>query len=96
MGGHKLHEKTRFPSVNWLKKNKKGIQRFIVDTTAYFAFWTVSSYIINVMIVQITLEQYMAISLMGTVNTIILARPYGWFLDWWRKKLGPSSADFLD
>lgn len=92
----KLHEKTGFPSKIWLKRNRKAIRRFIVDTTGYFAFWTASSYIINVMIVNITLEQYLAISVLGTVNTVILARPYGWFLDWWRKKFGSKNIILSD
>ncbi|MCJ7634476.1 L-alanine exporter AlaE [Candidatus Bathyarchaeota archaeon] len=96
MSGLKLQEKTRFPSSIWMKRNRKAIHRFIVDTSGYFSFWSVSSYIINVLIVKITLEQYLAISIIGTANTIILARPYGWFLDWWRKKLGPKSVFLSD
>jgi len=96
MSGLKFQERTGFPSSIWLRRNRKAVHRFVVDTIVYFSFWSVSSYIINVVIVGITLQQYVAISMVGTVNTIILARPYGWFLDWGRKKLGPKSPVLSD
>jgi hypothetical protein len=96
MSGLKFQKRTGFPSSIWLRRNRKAVHRFVVDTIVYFSFWSVSSYIINVVIVGVTLQQYVAISMVGTVNTIILARPYGWFLDWWRKKLGPKSPVLSD
>jgi len=65
---------------------KHAMKRYIVDTFAYIVFWSGITVIIQLFIVGITLEKFVASSLLGLVATILLAGIYGRFLDMIRNK----------
>ena len=65
----------------------RTLYRWAVDTSVYFIFWTLIGYIIQVVVVGITVTQYLSASFIGTIVTLLLVRVYTKFLDYVRYKL---------
>lgn len=70
-----------------LVSNHKSIYRWAVDTFSYLSFWTLIGYVIQVNMVGISVQQYILSSILGTIATLILARPFGKYLDFLRYRL---------
>ncbi len=62
------------------------LKKFAIDVLAYAIFWSSFSYLIQVFIVGIEWNKYVASSALGWVVTIVLAGPYGRFLDIFRRR----------
>jgi len=62
------------------------VKKFSVDTLAYMTFWSVFTYIIQVLIVGIELEKFVTSSALGFVLTILLGGLFGRYLDVFRQR----------
>ena len=63
------------------------LKRYFVDTFAYIVFWSGLTVIIQLFIVGIPIDKFVASSILGFILTVILSGLYGRFLDIIRNKL---------
>jgi CBS domain-containing protein len=62
------------------------LKKFVVDIAANFTFWATSDFVINILIVQIDFNKWMAASIIGFIVTVMLGGPFGRYLDIFRQK----------
>jgi signal-transduction protein with cAMP-binding, CBS, and nucleotidyltransferase domain len=65
-----------------------AIKRYIVDTLAYIIFWSWITILIQIGIVDVPIEKFIATSILGFIMTLLLGGLFGRFLDLFRSKLG--------
>jgi signal-transduction protein with cAMP-binding, CBS, and nucleotidyltransferase domain len=67
-----------------------ALKKYVADTSAQFMFFGTLSVILDVFIVGIAVNQWIASNILGTISTLGLGGVFGTFLDRWRQKLGVS------
>jgi len=67
---------------------KMAIKGYIVDTLAYIIFWSWITIVIQIGIVGVPIEKFVATSILGFIMTLLLGGLFGRFLDLFRSKLG--------
>lgn len=65
---------------------RRVLKKYVADTFAYMVFWSGITFLIQVLLLGITIEKFVVSSLLGFVATILLAGIYGQFLDFVRNK----------
>ena len=62
------------------------MKKFAIDTLAYMTFWSGFAFVIQVLVVGIEWEKFLASSAIGFLLTILLGGPFGRYLDVFRQK----------
>ncbi len=65
----------------------REFKKFAVDTFSYMSFWAGFSYLINVQLIGISFEKYIASSIIGFILSLALGGVFGRYIDFCRKKL---------
>jgi CBS domain-containing protein len=65
-----------------------AFKKYVADTSAQFIFFGSMSLILDVFVVGIAVNQWIASNILGTISTLGLGGLFGAFLDTWRHKLG--------